>query len=101
MGFFPFTSVPDSEYLLDRSTAEAAMAASARTERAAAHHRMASCYLAKLFGGRSAASPAAGPAGSRVATTGDGAIGPSGLRFVDLTSVPHSDELTRILHDLG
>jgi hypothetical protein len=53
MGFFPSKSVPDSEYLLIRSTLEANMAANARTEQAAAaHHRIASCYLAKLFGGR-------------------------------------------------
>ncbi len=101
MGFFPSASVPDSEYLLTRSTLEATMAARARTEQAAAaHHRIASCYMAKLFGGQSIASPHDEVTGRALASAERRAIGPARLRFADLTSVPENDELTRVLQNI-
>lgn len=101
MGFLPSASVPDSDYLLGRSTTEAALAASARTEKAAAaHHRIANCYLAKLFGGHGG-SFHTGEATAQATGTGSDAVGPAGLRFADLTSVPENDELTRILRRLS
>lgn len=101
MGFSPSAFVPDSEYLLTRSTLEATMAAKARTEQAAAAHRkIASCYVAKLFGGQSTASPHDEVTGRALAAAERGAIGPAGLRFADLTSVPENDELTRVLQNI-
>jgi hypothetical protein len=101
MGFFPSKSVPDSEYLLIRSTLEANMAANASTEQAAvAHHRIASCYLAKLFGKQSTEA-LDGKVSSRADVTAHRcAIGPVQPRFSDLTAVPENDELTRLLHSI-
>ena len=101
MSFSPSRYVPDSDYLLERSTTEARLAANASTEEAAAAHRkIASCYLAKLFSDEKLplcdhklSSVPNVPAGSK-------AVAPSSLRFADLRSVPEDAELTRILHSL-
>jgi hypothetical protein len=102
MGLFPSKSVPDSEYLLIRSTLEANMAANAGSEQAAAaHHKIASCYLAKLFGGPSAETVDPGHSGRQMTGAHSGSIGPAELRFADLTAVPDDDELTRLLDKLS
>lgn len=100
MGFSPSTSVPDSEYLLTRSTTEARLAASARTEQAAAAHRkIVSSYLGRLFGPRGSTPseadlirPAA-PMGDQPVPASPGAR----MRFDDVTSVPDNQELAQIL----
>lgn len=103
MGLFPAGSVADSEYLLTRSTTEATLAVRARTEQAAAAHRkIASCYLAKLFDAQSTASidntapirPA--PPDARVVFRSPDFRSPD-LRFADLRSVPENEDLTRLL----
>ena len=94
MGFLPAASVPDSDYLLRRSTVESAMAAKARSaSAAAAHHRIASCYLGKLFGG-----PGEAPAENAPPLRTRG-VGP--LRFTDLTAVPDNADLERVLRKIG
>ena len=101
MGFSPSKYVPDSDYLLERSTTEARLAANARTEGAAAAHRkIASCYLAKLFSDEGAASSDHISVKSPEIPARSGAIAPSGLRFADLSSIPENNELTRILQSL-
>jgi hypothetical protein len=95
VGFLPSTSVPDGDYLLERSTTEAALAARARTEPAAAAHRtIARCYLAKLFGERGTIG-SDGPASDQAAE-GE-AMRLARSRFADLTSMPENAELTQVL----
>lgn len=102
MGFSPSGSVPDSEYLLTRSTLEATMAAKALTEvAAAAHRRIASCYLATLFGGESTTSPYDEVTGDASVAAERGAIISAGLRFADLTFVPANDELMQVLQSIS
>ena len=100
MGLYPSRSVPDSEYLLKRSIAEATLAAQARTSRAAAaHHAIASCYLAKLFGEKEADLPGT----TRMTVDrlrASAAMGPVTLRFEDLTSLTTDEELTRLLRSI-
>jgi hypothetical protein len=98
MGLYPSRSVPDSEYLLTRSIAEAKLAAQARTSRAAAaHHAIASCYLAKLFGEQEADLPGTTRMTVDRAST---ALGPVTLRFEDVTSLTTDEDLTRILRSI-
>ena len=99
MGLIPSKHVPDSEYLLERSTTEARLAANAETEQAAAaHRRIASCYLAKLFSDDGAASSDDERATRPLEAAECIASGPSVFRFADLSAVPENDELTRLLH---
>ena len=100
MGFLPSKFVPDSEYLLRRTTLKAEMARGACTERAAAaHHRIAGCYLAKLFGGQSASPPDA-EGDAIFGGTETTAIGITRIRFSDVTCVPESEDLNRVLHSI-
>jgi hypothetical protein len=100
MGLYPSRSVPDSEYLLTRSIAEARLATQARTARAAAAHRaIANCYLAKLFGEQEADQPDT----TRMTVDrfeADNAIGPVTLRFEDVTSLTIDEDLTRLLRSI-
>lgn len=97
MGLFPSKPVPDSEYLLTRSITEATLAANASTaQAAAAHHAIAGCYLAKLFGEQDVVAIDIVVARSPDIT----ATTPTGLRFADLRSVPEDEELSRILASL-
>lgn len=102
MGFFPSRPVPDSEYLLARSIAEATLAASARTvEAAAAHRAIASCYLAKLFGEQDAEAIDIVVAHLPLIAGKRAANETTEVRFVDLRSVPDDEELSRILASLA
>jgi hypothetical protein len=101
MGFFPSAAVPDSEYLLVRSSTEVALASAARTKQAAdAHHTIAASYLAKLFGKHDSVSIEAEHASRQrdFRWSGTGAV--REFRFTDLTAIPQSDELTRTLRSL-
>lgn len=101
MSFCPSGSIPDSEYLLARSTTEATLAAKAKTEQAAAAHRkIASCYLAKLFDAPGPASlddttpvRPARPAAHVVLRSPD-------LRSAHLGILPENDAITRLLRCL-
>lgn len=93
MGLFPSRSVHDSEYLLSRSIQESVLAADAHTPRAAAaHHAIASCYLARLFGGDDADEEHRHRPSS---------AGAAGLQFSDLRRVPPNEDLARLLEDLS
>lgn len=101
MGFLPSRSVTDSEYILTRSTTEAKLAANARTEQAAAaHHKIASCYLAKLFDVQSPASLDDLLGTRPTLPIKSAAIRSPDLRFADVKPIPENDELTRILNRL-
>jgi hypothetical protein len=100
VGFLPSTSVPDSEYLLKRSTTEAALAGKASTESAAAAHRkIACCYLARLFAPAKRAADLEEP-GARMFAVDREADRPARVRFTELTLLPDNDELIGLLHRL-
>ena len=101
MGFSPSRSVPDSEYLLTRSTTQATLAARAPTEQAAAaHRRIASCYLDKLFADEYSPSPDVVIAPRTILPTTDGEVGAAELRFYDVTTPQENDELNALLQHL-
>lgn len=101
MGLSPSASVPDSEYLLIRSTTEAALAANARTECAAAAHRaIAQSYLTRLFDRQSNNSFDVTDANRTTLTSLKAAARTLDVRLVACTPAPENGELTRLLADL-
>lgn len=102
MGFSPSKNVPDGEYLLTRSTTQAALAAKASTARAAAAHRhIARCYLAKLFGTEAAAFPDSMIAHRTLLPSDGHKVGGAQLRFFDVSTPRDNDELSGLLQNLG
>jgi hypothetical protein len=102
MGFAPIKNVPDGEYLLARCTTQAALAAKASTaQAAAAHRRIASCYLAKLFATDNAASPEV-ESSHRTWSPSDGyGTGGAQLRFYQVSMPRENKELIGLLQNLG
>ena len=101
MGLLPSGSVHDSEYLLARSTTEIRLAANASTEQAAAAHRkIASCYLARLFTISDSASSDARLTNGAITTAKTMPFRSSRVRFEDLRSIAENDELNRLLRRL-